>query len=106
MPASVVLRFRRPAGRIAIGLLGAALAATASLPASAQSRCRIADPTGTPLNARSGPSGDILGQVKNGTLVRIEADATDGKGKAWAYVVAIETGQPLGWVFRDYVACS
>ncbi|MBB6309295.1 SH3 domain-containing protein [Xanthobacter tagetidis] len=105
MTASPAIR-RPPAGHVACGLLAGVLAVMASLPASAQSRCRAADPTGTPLNVRSGPYGDILGQVKNGTLVRIEADATDGKGKTWAYVVAIDTGQPLGWVFRDYLACS
>lgn len=106
MPKAIASRLRRPARPIAAGLLAAGIMATASLPAAAQSRCRIADPTGTPLNVRSGPYGEILGQVRNGTPVRIEADAIDGKGKPWAYVVAMEGGQPLGWVFRDYVSCS
>ena len=95
----------RPPARLAPGLLALGLLVAAGLPAAAQSRCKITDPTGTPLNVRSGPGGDILGQVKNGTLVRIEADATDGKGRAWAYVTGIETGRPLGWVFREFVSC-
>ena len=32
-------------------------------------RCKVTDPTGTPLNVRSAPNGKIIGTLANGTLV-------------------------------------
>lgn len=89
----------------ACGLLAAGLLMAAAGPASGQSRCKVTDPTGTPLNVRVGPQGAITGTVKNGTLVRIEGSATDSKGRHWAYVSDFESGKSLGWVFREFVSC-
>jgi hypothetical protein len=35
--------------------------------ASAQDRCRVMDPTGTPLNVRTTPNGNIVGTLNNGS---------------------------------------
>jgi hypothetical protein len=73
--------------------------------ASAQSRCRVMDPTGTPLNLRTGPNGRIIGTLPNGVLVSVIDRTTDANGKPWVYIASLETGQPLGWVFREFIAC-
>ncbi len=87
-------------------LLAAALLAVACVSeASAQSRCRVVDPTGTPLNLRAGPNGRILGNIDNGVLVTVIDRATDANGKPWVYVASFESGAALGWVFREFIAC-
>ena len=73
--------------------------------AAAQSRCRVMDPTGTPLNIRSGPNGRIVGTLENGLLVTVLDRAADGNGKPWVYIANFQTGAPLGWVFREFIAC-
>jgi len=85
-------------------LLSAALAA-ATLPAAAQSRCRVLDPTGTPLNVRASPNGNMVGTLRNGLLVTIIDSATDNRGRPWALVSQFETGRRIGWVFREFIAC-
>lgn len=42
--------------------------------------CVVADPTGTPLNARDVPDGRVVGTLRNGTAVHIEEVNTDGEG--------------------------
>jgi hypothetical protein len=37
----------------------------------AQSHCRVMDPTGTPLNLRTAPNGQILGNLANGIVVAV-----------------------------------
>ena len=73
--------------------------------ASAQERCLVADPTGTPLNLRTAANGPIIGTLKNGTLVTI-LDGSSVKGSSWAYVGRYEDRAPLGWVFRAYLNCD
>jgi hypothetical protein len=73
--------------------------------AAAQSRCKVMDPTGTPLNVRSTPSGDIVGTLTNGVLVSIVDSSVDANGKSWAYVARHSDGAPIGWVFREFIAC-
>ena len=34
-------------------------------------RCKVTDPTGTPLNVRDGPNGKVIGTLANGALVAI-----------------------------------
>jgi hypothetical protein len=89
---------------LGIGLaLGLALAASG---AEAQStRCRVMDPTGTPLNLRDSPNGAIIGRVRNGTLVTRVRSSEDERGRPWSYVVDRQTGEPLGWVYREFIAC-
>ena len=71
----------------------------------AQSRCVVADPTGTPLNVRTEPNGRIVGTLNNGVVVMIR-DVTSSYGKAWARVSAGNDLAPLGWVVRNYLTCE
>jgi hypothetical protein len=68
-------------------------------------RCKVTDPTGTPLNVRAQPNGKIIGTLANGTLVAILEYAPDDNGKPWAKVAHHETKRPIGWVFREFVSC-
>jgi hypothetical protein len=91
-------------------LLPAALAtltilAMAATGAAAEDRCRVMDPTGTPLNVRAVPNGAIVGALPNGVLVSIREMADDANGKPWAFIARYDNGQPIGWVFREFIAC-
>ncbi len=68
-------------------------------------RCKVTDPTGTPLNVRAKPNGKITGTLANGTLVAIVESAADANGKPWVRVEAYTTKKPIGWVFREFVSC-
>ena len=82
-----------------------ALLAVAAGPATAQQRCTVTDPTGTPLNLRTDPNGRIVGTVRNGQAVRVLDSTADGRGRPWVYIAETGTGEPLGWVFREFVSC-
>ncbi len=73
--------------------------------ASAQERCLVADPTGTPLNVRIVPGGDIVETLSNGTLVTI-LDRSSAGGRTWVYVGRYEDHVPIGWVYGDYLDCT
>ena len=73
--------------------------------ALAQSRCRVMDPTGTPLNVRTAPNGRVLGALPNGILVSVIDHAVDANGKPWVYIKSLGDDTALGWVFREFVAC-
>lgn len=80
-----------------IGMIGAA---------SAQSeRCRVSDPTGTPLNIRATPNGPVTGALPNGVIVNRAEQVQDGRGRAWVFIHNRQTGAPIGWVFREFVSC-
>ena len=66
----------------------------------AQARCVVADPTPTPLNARTAPNGRIIATLDNGQQVTVIDHADDERGRPWVYVADSETSQPIGWVFR------
>jgi hypothetical protein len=42
---------------------------------AAQLRCEVADPTGTPLNVRTLPAGNIIGTLTNVTAVTVLSHA-------------------------------
>jgi hypothetical protein len=86
-------------------LAAAILALVSASEAAAQSRCRVVDPTGTPLNLRAAPNGPIVGTLDNGMLVTVLAGMVGPNGKPWVHVASFETGAPLGWVFREFIAC-
>ena len=65
--------------------------------------CTVIDPTGTPLNIRSGPSGKILGTLKNGVKVEVN-EHQEKDGKRWALVSKF--GEAAGFVFCAYLKCS
>jgi uncharacterized protein YraI len=73
----------------------AIVALTAS---AAQAACIVTDPTGTPLNIRSSPNGQIVGTLRNGTSVSIRGTASDSQGRLWANI-------GIGWVFREFISC-
>jgi hypothetical protein len=81
--------------------IGIALASNAM----AQSRCRVMDPTGTPLNVRTAPNGQIVGALHNGLLVSVVDQAVDANGRPWVYISRYDNGLALGWVFREFIAC-
>lgn len=85
-------------------LVAAVLLATVSN-VSAQARCRVMDPTGTPLNVRASPGGQVVGNLPNGFLVSIISIRSDGGGRPWAYVSRFDSGRPIGWVWREFIAC-
>jgi hypothetical protein len=92
--------------RAAIAVAFTCVALIAAAPAEAQSpRCRVMDPTGTPLNVRDQPNGVIIGSVRNGRLVTRLRSSQDERGRPWSYVADRDTGEPLGWVYREFIAC-
>ena len=72
---------------------------------SAHAECIVADPSPTPLNVRTAPHGRIVGALDNGQMVSILDISIDNQGRPWVYV-ADDTGNPLGWVYREYVVCK
>jgi hypothetical protein len=85
--------------------VSAAILICCSSGAFAQSRCRVMDPTGTPLNVRTAPGGKIVAALPNGLLVSIVDQALDANGKPWVYIARYDDGAVLGWVFREFIAC-
>ncbi len=77
-------------------LLGAA-------PAMAGDRCRVTDPTGTPLNVRAMHK-SITGTIRNGRVVQVLKDGDDDAGRPWAYIATLD-GHPIGWVYREFISC-
>ena len=71
-----------------------------------QDRCRVMDPTGTPLNVRATPNGHIVGTLNNGEQVTVLDRSSDRTGKSWVYVGNYEDSKPIGWVFLEFIACG
>ena len=67
--------------------------------------CRVADPTGTPLNIRTVPYGTIVAAFNNGDLVSVLDGMRDGRGDWWVFVGTPE-GKPIGWVYRNFIYCG
>lgn len=89
-----------------VSLLAAGAVCLSALPAYALGeRCRVMDPTGTPLNVRTAPYGRIVDTLDNGMLVTTRDVTTDRSGRAWVYISDLDTGKPIGWVYREYIAC-
>ena len=70
-------------------------------------RCKVTDPTGTPLNVRARPGGPIINRLRNGRMVEILETARDRRGRPWAYVGGYYRGnwREWGWVFREFISC-
>ena len=66
--------------------------------------CRVADPTGTPLNVRTSPEGTIVATFRNGDPVTM-LDSRVFRGSTWVYVGTPDL-KPIGWVYRNYVNCG
>ena len=85
--------------RLALAIAAVLLAA----PAGALPRCKVTDPTGTPLNVRASDM-QIIGTLENGEIVLIKRDGADRRGKAWSLVETPE-GAEIGWVYREFISC-
>jgi hypothetical protein len=97
------MRYR---GIVRAGAMSAILLANlTTLAVAAPDRCRVMDPTGTPLNVRTAPNGRIAGNLPNGLLVSVIDSSSDQNGKAWVYIAKYSNGQPIGWVFREFLSC-
>jgi hypothetical protein len=68
-------------------------------------RCKVTDPTGTPLNVRESPNGKVIGTLANGSLVAIVEHKDAANGKPWVKIVGYQSRKPIGWVFREFVSC-
>ena len=78
-----------------------------TLPAKAETICKVTDPTGTPLNVRATPNGKIINRLKNLRKVYIEQIAYDSQGRQWAKISGSYNGKYRlwGWVIREFVSC-
>jgi hypothetical protein len=71
--------------------------AQASGPSPAQTQCQVNDPTGTPLNLRNTPNGEIVGALNNGVSVRVVQVGQDPRGRSWSLIARIADNHTLGW---------
>jgi hypothetical protein len=71
-----------------------------------ETKCRVVDPTGSPLNVRTSPQGRIVGNLPNDMLVAVIDRAVDRRGKAWVYISKFSDGKPIGWVYREFISCA
>jgi hypothetical protein len=83
-----------------------AILTTCIMVTTARAECIVADPTPTPLNARTAPYGRIIGTLYNGQSVDIIDSTTDERLQPWVYVSDPETDNPIGWVYRKYIVCK
>lgn len=105
MPASAHDRENTLSHRhFAAALTGATLLLSASA-ASAQTFCYVSDPTGTPLNIRIEPNGRVVGVIANGTQVTISESRRGDGGRVWVFIRNLDTGQGIGWVYRNFLSC-
>jgi len=77
------------------------------LPAKAERVCQVTDPTGTPLNVRDTPNGQVINALKNGREVYVHETAYDNQGRPWVKVGGYYQGEyrMWGWVFREFISC-
>ena len=77
------------------------------LPVRAEKVCKVTDPTGTPLNVRDQPNGQVVNSLRNGREVYIEDTTYDEQGRPWVKISGYYNGQyrTWGWVFREFVSC-
>ncbi len=78
-----------------------------TLPTKAETICKVTDPTGTPLNVRNRPNGNVINTLTNGRQIRIDQLAEDEQGRTWAKVGSFQNGKyrVWGWVIREFVSC-
>jgi hypothetical protein len=74
--------------------------------ASAESQCRVMDPTGTQLNVRTSPNGKIIDTLPHRILVAVVDETLDLKHRTWVFIKRGTDDEPIGWVYRDYISCQ
>lgn len=69
--------------------------------------CHASDPTGTPLNVRSAPNGQVIGKLRNGDYIFVLDWVLDSKGREWAKI-AYDTqyGTTEAYAFGNYIKCK
>ena len=67
--------------------------------------CTVTDPTGTSLNVRETPSGNVSGTWQNGLRVRPYEEKIVN-GKKWVGVDRFAEDNKVGWVFGRYLLCK
>lgn len=77
------------------------------LPVKAEQVCQVTDPTGTPLNVRDSPNGNVINALRNGREVYILETAYDEQGRSWAKIAGYYEGnyRIWGWVIREFISC-
>jgi len=68
----------------------------------AADRCAATDPAGAPLKIRDTDE-NITGIIGNGCVVQLLREGSDDAGKPWAYVASLD-GNPIGWVYREFIS--
>jgi hypothetical protein len=66
--------------------------------------CMVSDPSGTPLNIRNAPNGQVMGTLRNGNFVTLIGVQRDSRGRPWAEVLPDGYRQTV-WVFREFISC-
>ncbi|MCW5312973.1 SH3 domain-containing protein [Nostoc sp. KVJ3] len=76
-------------------------------PVKAQTVCQVTDPTGTPLNVRDQPNGQVINTLKNGRQVDIIEISYDSQNRAWARIGGSYKGKyrVWGYVIREFISC-
>ena len=69
--------------------------------------CRVTDPTGSALNARLQPNGQVINRLRNGRDLYIQSYARDSDGKNWVLVAIKSQGKykMMGYVLREFIGC-
>jgi hypothetical protein len=69
--------------------------------------CRVADPTGMPLNIRLQPNGVIVATARNGNKIIVFRgdEKRDNDGRIWLSVALMTSAAPDGYVIGSYVLC-
>ena len=69
--------------------------------------CKVTDPTGTPLNVRYAPNGEVINALRNGREVEILEIDYDQQGRPWARIGGYYQGKYRiwGWVIREFISC-
>jgi hypothetical protein len=75
--------------------------------AKSEQVCKVADPTGTPLNVRETPNGRVINALRQNREVSIIQIDFDNKAQSWALVGGYYQGKyrVWGWVFREFINC-
>ena len=96
---------RKPTFAVSPAVLVLAILAVAT-PAAALD-CRVADPTGTPLNIRLTPNGRVVATARNGSPIQVFAgeDRRDRQGRLWHYVALPGSSAPDGYAIASYIRC-
>ncbi len=92
---------------VAVSVLAIAILMQMATPEAASRRCKVTDPTGTLLNVRNQPNGQVINKLRNGRKVEILESSRDNRGRSWVYVGGYYKGnwRNWGWVFREFVSC-